>query len=62
MTLPASQSGDSAPVVHHRKPRQLAKRLESLVSISMAVVAGVLLIVGAFAIIGGGPQVPPWLR
>jgi len=62
MTVPASQPGHDAPVVHRHKPRQLAKRLESYVSIAMAVVAGVLLVVAGYAIIGGGPQVPPWMH
>jgi hypothetical protein len=62
MTLPASGDGHQEPHVHRHKQKQLAKRLESLVSIAMAVVAAALLVGVGYAILGGGPQVPPWMH
>ncbi len=62
MTLPASGDGHKQPHAHPHKRRQVAKRLESLVSIGMAVVAGALLVGVGFAILGGGPQVPPCMH
>jgi hypothetical protein len=47
---------------HHHKPGQVAKRLETYVSVTMAIVAAALLIGLGYAILGGGPQVPPWMR
>ena len=62
MTLPASQDGHHEPHAHPHKQKQLAKRLESLVSVAMAVVAAALLVGVGYAILGGGPQVPPWMH
>ncbi len=62
MTLPASEDGHPEPHAHAHKQKQLAKRLESLVSIAMAVVAAALLVGVGYAILGGGPQVPPWMH
>jgi hypothetical protein len=62
MMLPSSQ--ERPPELHtrpHRK-KQLAKRLESLVSVATAVVAISLLVGVGFAIFGGGPQVPAWMH
>ena len=63
MELPASGPDHHDPDVHpHHKPRQLAKRLETYVSVTMAIVAAALLVGLGYAILGGGPQVPPWMR
>jgi len=64
MTLPASQNSDHDPHAHphHHKQGETAKRLESLVSIATAVVAIALLLGVGYAILGGGPQVPPWMH
>jgi hypothetical protein len=50
------------PEVHHHKPGQITKRLESYVSIAMAIVAALLLVIVGYAIIGTGPQTPPWMH
>jgi hypothetical protein len=62
MTLPLSQNTHQEPQAHVRKRGQVAKRLESLVSVATAVVAIALLGVVGYAILGGQPQVPPWMR
>jgi hypothetical protein len=62
MTLPASQNDHHDTHAHPHKQGQTAKRLESLVSIAMAVVAAALLVGVGYAILGGGPQVPPWMH
>jgi len=62
MTLPVSQDGHHEPHAHPHKRGQLAKRLESLVSVATAVVAVGLLLAVGYAILGGGPQVPPWMH
>ncbi len=61
MTLPTSDEHHEAHP-HHHKQGQVAKRLESLVSVAMAVVGVALLVGVGYAILGGGPQVPPWMR
>ena len=62
MTLPASENTHHDPHAHPHKQGQLTKRLESLVSVAMAVVAISLLAVGGYLILGQGPQVPPWMH
>ena len=62
MTLPASQDGHHEPHAHPHKRKQLAKRLESWVSVATAAVAVILLVVAGYAILGQGPQVPPWMH
>ena len=62
MSLPASHDSHHDSHAHPHKQKQLAKRLESVVSIAMAVVAVSLLAVAGFAILGQGPQIPPWMR
>jgi hypothetical protein len=62
MAPPASKQDQHEPHAHPHRRKQLAKRLESLVSIAMAVVAAVLLVGVGYAILGGGPQVPPWMH
>lgn len=62
MTLPASENTTATPPVHHHRPGQMAKRLESIVTVAMAMVGVALLVGVGYAILGGGPQVPPWMR